>query len=464
VPDYDAIVVGGGIGGLVAGTELARRGLRTVVLEAAPDPGGCVRFHHVGGLRLDRGADAFALTRPAVLDLVESLGLPVERPFGSAAWVRHEAGQAPLPAAALLGIPADPAAAAVRRVIGPAGVLRARADRLLPAAVGRASGLGGLVRRRMGGRVLRRLVEPVVGGVYSTDPDQLDVDAVAPGLRDALSRSGSLARAVAQLRGAAPPAGSAVAGLTGGMGTLTGALAAALTAAGGTLRCSAPVADLVRTGADGWAVTVGGADADRLTGSAVLLATPAGTTAGLLTRLGDDAPALPIAPASDVLLATVVVQAPALDAAPRGTGVLVSPRATGVTAKALTHATAKWSWLADAAGPGRHVLRLSYGRGGSLPPESAYPALALADAAKLLGVPRAGLELLDHALVRFPDQLRALRAGQRQQMDRFRHDLLRWPHLAVTGAAVAGTGLAGVVADARTSAARLALDCGRMGA
>ena len=47
---------------------------------------------------------------------------------------------------------------------------------------------------------------------------------------------------------------------------------------------------------------------------------------------------------------------------------LVAPGSTpgAVRAKALTHATAKWPWLArrvrDAAGPGWHVVRLSYGR------------------------------------------------------------------------------------------------------
>ncbi len=86
-----------------------------------------------------------------------------------------------------------------------------------------------------------------------------------------------------------------------------------------------------------------------------------------------------------VTIVTLVLEAPALDDAPRGTGVLVSPDA-GVAAKGLTHATAKWEWLEQAV-PGRHVVRLSYGRGGSRPD----PGLdtALADASVLLGVPLA---------------------------------------------------------------------------
>ena len=55
----------------------------------------------------------------------------------------------------------------------------------------------------MGKRVLDRLVSPVVGGVHSADPDLLDVDMVAPGLRAGIRQHGSLAAAVAAQRKAA---------------------------------------------------------------------------------------------------------------------------------------------------------------------------------------------------------------------------------------------------------------------
>jgi len=453
-----AIVVGGGVGGLVAALELARHGIRPLVLEAAPQPGGCVRSHTVGGLRLDRGADSFATTRPSVADLVAALGLPVQRPAGGAAWVRHTAGAAPLPAGALLGIPARPWAGDVRRIIGLPGVLRAALDRLLPARLAASAELGGLVRRRMGERVLRRLVEPVVGGVYSADPAHLDLDTVAPGLRAALSDAGSLSGAVARIRGAAPPAGSAVAGLTGGMGTLTDALVAALRAAGGELCCGVVVRSVARADG-GWAVTAecgdGGGRTDVLA-ARVVVATPAAVTSRLLGAATGGGISLPMAPASAVVLATLVVDEPALDGGPRGTGVLVAPGVAGVRAKALTHATAKWQYLAADAGPGRHVLRLSYGRGGAPPPDNAFPALALADASDLFGIRLDRQRLVDHALVHYPDQLVAPRSGRAAEVSRLRQQLTRWPGLAVTGAAVAGTGLAAVVADATATAAVIA--------
>ena len=192
----------------------------------------------------------------------------------------------------------------------------------------------------MGSRVLDRLVRPVVGGVHAADPDDLAVDAVAPGLPGALDgQRGSLARAVRSLRASAP-AGSAVQGIAGGVHILVDALVADIEAHGGMLRTGATVRSLDDEHADRW-----------------VLATPSAVDLLGLTVGRPD-------PGAQVTLVTLVLDAPALDAAPRGTGVLVAREATDVTAKALTHATAKWAWLAQAAGPGRHVVRLSYGRAG----------------------------------------------------------------------------------------------------
>ena len=76
----------------------------------------------------------------------------------------------------------------------------------------------------------------------------------------------------------------------------------------------------------------------------VVLAVPGPAAADLLGGAGISAPTTAT---SDVVLVTLVVDHAGLDAHPRGTGVLVSRHATGVTAKALTHATAKWAWLAE---------------------------------------------------------------------------------------------------------------------
>lgn len=470
----DVVVVGGGVAGLLAGLRCARGGLETVVLEAEPTVGGCVRSHRVAGLTLDRGAESFAAARPGVAALAAEFALPVEEPAGRPAWLYHRDGPAPIPAATLLGIPAHPSAADVRRVIGWPGVLRAQLDRFMPLGADRAendgaAGLGELVARRLGQRVLRRLVAPIVGGVYSADPSGLDIAAVAPGLLPALRETGSLARAVTRLRGGGPPAGSAVRGVTGGMFRLTDALRAALVDAGATVRTSAPVREIVR-GNGGWRISVEPEGATFEDGTApdsashpvetyaagsAVIAVPAAAAARLLARATDGAIMLPAGQAAEVAIVTLVVDEPELDAAPRGTGLLVAPDVTDVTAKALTHATAKWDYLARqarTAGTHRHVLRLSYGRGGptpaAVPPAAGLSELALRDASRLLGVPLDRRTLVDRAVVRYSNQLAARRADQRAAMERIALQLKDFPGLAVCGSAIAGTGLGAVVANA----------------
>jgi oxygen-dependent protoporphyrinogen oxidase len=162
-----------------------------------------------------------------------------------------------------------------------------------------------------------------------------------------------------------------------------------------------------------------------------------------------------------VWLATVLLESPELDAAPRGSGVLVAPDDAGpapaVRAKALTHATAKWPWLADrvhdAAGPGMHVVRLSYGRLGTetVPPT---PDEAARDASALLGVDLTD-RVRDHLLQRWDGSLPPPTPAYRAEVAAFTAAVGHTPGLAVTGGWVAGTGLAAIVAHTQAAVAAL---------
>jgi len=506
VEAWDVVVVGAGVGGLVAARDLAAGGLRVLVVEQRATPGGSVGQHEVAGLTLDSGAESFATRDGAVAALADELGLGtrVVAPDPRGAWVQLASGAGPLPRTGLLGIPADPWSRDVRRTIGLVGALRAVLDRVLPARVGTGAGpagsgatLGSLVQARMGRRVLDRLVRPVVAGVHAADPDDLAVDAVSPGLLAAVAAHGSLGSAVGHLRALAP-AGAAVAGLDGGMHVLVDALVADLAARGVAIRTGVRVEAVHRVDAepDATAPTafevmlapvpgaapiarpvpraVGRAEepapllvrADRL-----VLATPeaAGLLPAVVPGLGDLHPD----PGADVVLVTLVLDAPALDAAPRGTGVLVAPGVDRVRAKALTHATAKWAWLARDAGPGRHVVRLSYGVAGSpavgtyANPEGTEPAdpralgddalaaLALRDASTLLGVALSPAQVVASTRVAWSQALPRPSAAHSATVARVRAGVAGAGGLAVCGAWVAGNGLASVIPDARRAAEAL---------
>jgi oxygen-dependent protoporphyrinogen oxidase len=477
-PAETALILGGGISGLLAARELAAAGRTVTVLEATASWGGCVGSHVVAGLTLDSGAESFATRSSAVADLAAELGLggKVVAPRPGGAWVQLPDGPRELPKTGVLGIPANPWDPEVRRSLGFVGSLRASLDKYLPASIGVSAdvtSVAALVRARMGRRVLERLVAPVVGGVHSADPDLLDVDMVAPGLRAGIRAHGSLAAAVAaQRRGAAGPsvakAGSAVAGLEGGMHTLVSALLSDLRSRGVTL-LSGTAADAVERTPDGWRVTAGDATYD---GGLLVVALPGPAAVGLLQVA---VPALAgRSPESgpDVRLVTLVADIPELDRRPRGTGILVAPQTPGIQAKALTHATAKWDWLAAAAGPGTHVLRLSYGRleasqtaapeagvpeaGGSAPAlDTELLAAALHDASALLDVPVQGADVVAWDVVRWHGALPFAAVGHKARVAEVRKLCAAESGLGIVGGWVAGNGLAAVVADTRKEIRRL---------
>lgn len=415
-PSDDVIVVGGGIAGLVAARELAIGGLTVSLYEASGHLGGRVARHTVAGIDLDAGAESFATRGGSVAEYLTELGLgqAIVTPSGAGAWLQPARGPAiPLPVTGVLGIPATPLARDVIAATGLLGALRAQVDALLPRQVGSAaSTLGELVRARMGNRVLAHLVTPVVTGIHSRSPDALDADVVAPGLREAIAKTGSLSKAVRALRQSAP--GSAVAGLNGGMYVLVEALHADLLARGVTIRTHTPV-----TAVEPDEVTLAGGD--RHAARAVVLATPIE----------------PETPDTSIVLATLIVDSVELDAAPRGTGLLVEQGAPEIRAKALTHASAKWPWLAADLPVHRHVVRLSYNDTRNDLHGPALADIARRDAEHLLGVPIPAQDVLGFARVVWPIK---------------RAKVTRRDGVWQVGEGVASTGLAAVIAQARSEA------------
>lgn len=476
------IVIGGGVSGLVAARECAKVGLRVTVLEAADVLGGVVRSAEVGGMTLDVGAESFATRGGVVRDLLDELGLgaDVVSPNPAGAWVAGVpgVGAAPLPKGGVLGIPDNPFAPDVRRVIGWSGAWRAYVDRVRPPlTIGHAHSLGKLVRSRLGARVLDRLVAPVTSGVYSARPDDIDVDLAAPGLNAALTRTGSLTGAVAELRarrpqtrpadapasdvpvvsGAAkaPAPGGAVQGIVGGMSRLVDALVAGLRDADVEVRTGVRAEELRRVDGE-WAVSTS-ADDEPLRAHAVIVALPEGPARQLLAPVvpgleGGD----PVAPVVEVV--TLVLDTPVLDSAPRGTGVLTVPGSH--VAKALTHSSAKWDWVRDAAAPGVHVVRVSFGAQGEEPATAALDDTAAADLARSEAALLLGVELPASALraahrVRYVQSQPAATIGRAAVTQAARGAIRTVSGLGATGAWLSGTGLAQVIPDARDEADRV---------
>lgn len=445
------VIVGGGIAGLIAARRLAIGGAEVTVVEGSARLGGMIEGAHLGEVGLDIGAEAFAVRGGAVMSLLEELGLGAEvvdpRPLGSRGFGADGAYR--LPPGGLVGIPADADAPGMAAAVGAEAVERIRAEGRLDAAVGAGEAtLAGLVRARFGSAVLDRLVAPVTRGVYSLDPDDIDPEVLLPGLRADLGTLGSLSAVAASRRSRAIP-GALVRTVRGGMHRVIAALAADLHRRGVRVLLSTPAQGLHQQGT-GWMLTSGevGIEAD-----SVVVTVPPTAAFPWSGDSGDVA-----APISSEVVA-LRIDDPRLDEFPSGTGLLVAADAP-VDAKALTHASAKWPWLDAAAGPGSHVVRLSYG-----PRESGGPARslawaeeefrdrALADASTLLGVPLTRMAAIARREWRIPAPL--ARVGRTDQVRRIVDRVREWPGFAVAGTWIHGTGLAQVVPGAERVAREL---------
>ena len=71
--DYDAVVIGAGLGGLSAASILAKKGLKTLVCENTGNVGGCCSSYDEGGYRFDIGASIVELWW-VIDELFEKLG------------------------------------------------------------------------------------------------------------------------------------------------------------------------------------------------------------------------------------------------------------------------------------------------------------------------------------------------------------------------------------------------------
>ncbi len=449
------VVVGGGIAGLVAALECAKVGLQVSVVEANTHLGGTIRTAELAGARVDLAVDGYSTRGGTVRALVDELGLgdavltaPVER-----AWIEGMPGReaAPVPEG-VLGIPANPFAEEVRRLIGWSGAWRAYLDRLRPPlTIGHERSLGKLVRTRMGQKVLERLVEPVSFGLYGVHPDEVDADLAAPGLNAALTRVGSLSGAVAQL-GDAPAA--RIESLAGGMTRLIDALHARLLDLGAEVRTGVPVTGLEQ-GEDGrWTMRTShegdgdAAEPELAPADLVIVATPENAARLLLEPFATIPGPAREGTALDVV--TLVVESEALDAHPRGP-VVYAP-AGGANATSVTHVTARWPERAP--GPGLHVLRVA------LPQNLAPDDADIAEAARLEAEARRGVPSEASQVHAWQREVEvqvppAALIGGTERAEAVRAAVHASAGLGVVGAWLGGAGIAQVIPDAIAEAERL---------
>lgn len=186
------VIVGGGISGLAAAHRLIELGFprtQITLVEASGRLGGTLQTHHRDGFLLERGPDSFISEKPEAVSLAKRLGLEsrlieTNEQYRRSFIVRNGRLR-PVPEGFQLLAPSRVWPFITTDVFSFIGKLRMAADLVLPRENGKEDeSLASFVRRRLGQEALERMAQPMVGGIYTADPETLSLRATLPRFLD----------------------------------------------------------------------------------------------------------------------------------------------------------------------------------------------------------------------------------------------------------------------------------------
>jgi oxygen-dependent protoporphyrinogen oxidase len=204
-------IVGGGITGLSVALRLEKllalkhRAASITIFEAADRLGGKIETRRQGDLVLELGAESFLVRKPRGIGLCRDLGVD-HRLIGTRSdtkrtFIFYDDDLYELPRDIVAFVPASTSSIASCRVLSPIGRVRMAMDLIKPARKDMDDEtLESFLARRFGREAYRRMIEPMLCGIYSGDGSQLSVEATYPQLRELERTYGSLIRGLSLTR------------------------------------------------------------------------------------------------------------------------------------------------------------------------------------------------------------------------------------------------------------------------
>ncbi len=465
-------VIGGGISGLAAAYQLARAradGLpapEVLLVEAGARLGGTVRTERREGFLLEAGPDSFISEKPEAVALAKEIGLEARLVETNEAHRRSfivRGGRLrPVPEGFHLLAPARFWPFVTTDIFSWAGKARMALDLVLPRRAANGTddeSLAAFVRRRFGREALERMAQPMVGGIYTADPEHLSLRATMPRFLEMERAHGSVIRALwrarkkisaEQTRGTSGARYSLFLSFDEGVQVLTDKLATLLPPESVRLNTRARALTFDRA-TRRWHVTLDAGET--ITADAVCLALPAYAAAELLRAtdepLAAELDAIPYASTATVNLAYRRADIPhPLD----GFGFVV-PFVERRATLACTFSSVKF---AGRAPEGCALLRAFVG--GALQPdmfaldEEEMTARVRADLGALLGIEAA--PLFTH-VARWPRSMAQYHTGHLARVARIQERLRALPRLQLAGNAYAGAGLPDCIRSGQSAAREL---------
>jgi len=184
-----ALVVGGGISGLVCAYTLRKARIAAQLVEACPRPGGVISSVARDGFLLERGPQSFSGTIQ-IHHLCADLGISeqvLHAPPGAPRYVLIDGELRP--------VPLSPPAFFMSSLIDGStkwALFRDVLGKSIPPNADES--VAAFVRRKFSPQLLDRLVGPFVSGIYAGDPERLSVRSAFPQLYEAEKTAGSIIR------------------------------------------------------------------------------------------------------------------------------------------------------------------------------------------------------------------------------------------------------------------------------
>jgi len=187
-------VIGGGISGLAAAhriLELSQQQNWIVdlrLLEAGGRLGGVIHTSERDGFLLEGGPDSFISEKPWALSLCHRLGLESSligtRDSHRRSFIVREGRLQPVPEGFYLLAPTRIWPTITTPIFSWPGKIRMAADLVLPkkkrTSATEDESLADFVRRRLGREALDRMAQPMIGGIYTSNPEELSLRATMP--------------------------------------------------------------------------------------------------------------------------------------------------------------------------------------------------------------------------------------------------------------------------------------------
>ena len=307
-------VIGGGISGLAAAHRLNELdgSLEISLFEADDRVGGVLRTEQREGFLVERSADMFTTKDPWALDLCRRIGFDDQLIETNSehrkAFIVHRGKLVDVPAGFSLMSPSRVWPILATPLLSWRGKLRLGCEYFTKCKRDESDeSLASFSRRRMGREVYERIIQPVVGGIYTADPEKLSMAATMPQFVRMEREHGSMIRGVKKADGGRDQRQAASGARYGlfvaprlGMSSFVEAIAERLPA--NCIRLNASVEELKRSG-EQWQVSL---DGRQLEFDGVVIATPAGRSAKLLsitsTEISSDLSSIPHAGAAVVVV------------------------------------------------------------------------------------------------------------------------------------------------------------------